>query len=158
MVAIVSRRRLGALGACVALALAGLSVGQMPVAAHSNTCATGSTNYVVIVFVNSGQTGANDDICWKSGHEYDDQFSVDEDGVDDIGENANFHDAVSSMSVKNFGSYGLCVRYFQDAFRSVLREKQWVGDGEGDVHFTALYNDNYDSLEMERTGQASCFS
>ncbi|MFN8519514.1 MAG: hypothetical protein U0667_09060 [Chloroflexota bacterium] len=77
--------------------------------------------------------------------------------VDDIGENANFHDAVSSMAVKNFGSQSLCVRYYQDAFQGVLKESQWVAAGAGDIHFGADFNDNYDSLDLLRdVTQGSC--
>jgi hypothetical protein len=150
--------RFRAVAVAFVLSVTGAAVASGPVTAHSNTCSTGNVNYVVIVFVNSGQTGTNDDICYISTHSSDEEFSVNESGVADIGENANFHDAVSSMSVKNFGSDGLCVRYYQDAFRSVLKETQWIGAGEGDVHFTAAVNDNYDSLDLLRINESTCFS
>ena len=153
-----ARHRALTVAASLALVLVGVLAAPVAVVAHGNSCSTGNSNYVVIVFENGSQGGANDDICWINTHSYDDEFSVNESGVDDIGENANFHDIVSSMSVKNFGSDGLCVWYYQDAFRSVLKETQWVGAGQGDIHYNAVYNDNYDSLALARISQASCFN
>jgi hypothetical protein len=144
--------------AAMVLAAGGVGAPIGPALGHGNTCSSGNSDYVVIVFVNAGQSGTADDICWINTHSFDEEFSVNEAGVDDIGENANFHDAVSSMSVKNFGSDGLCVYYYQDAFRSVLKEKQWVGANQGDIHFNADFNDNYDSLDLLRVSQATCLN
>lgn len=154
-----ARRRANHLALSGVLLLVGTFATAGPAAAHPNTCAAGhNANYVVIVFKDGGQTGTNDDICWIGTHSYDDEFSSNESGVDDIGENSNFHDSVSSMSVKNFGQSGLCVRYYQDPSLKVLRESQWVGSDEGDLHFTAQVNDNYDSLDLKLISQASCLN
>jgi hypothetical protein len=152
-----ARTRLLTLATAVAFGLAAVVDGEIPAMAHSNTCAAGSSNFVVIVFEHASQGGANDDVCYISTHSFDEAFSVNEVGVDDIGENANFHDIVSSMSVKNFGGSGLCVRYYRDAFRQVLQETQWVGAGQGDIHFNAAVNDSYDSLDLLKANQSSCF-
>ena len=153
-----ARYRAHALGLSLVLVLVGAFVAAAPVVAHGNTCSVGNSNYVVIVFKDGGRTGSNDDICWISTHSFDEEFSVNELNVDDIGENANFHDSVSSMSVKNFGGSNLCIRYYQDSFRSVLKETQWLPAGAGDIHFTAVFNDNYDSLDLLLVSQTTCFS
>lgn len=149
--------RLVALSAVLLLSVA--FVTSAPSLAHSNTCAAGhNSNYVVIVFKDGGQTGSNDDICWIGTHSYDDGFALNESGVDDIGENSSYHDNVSSMSVKNFGQYGLCVRYYRNESQSVLLERQWIGSGQGDIHYSALVNDEYDSLDLALISQADCLN
>jgi hypothetical protein len=145
--------------AAIALALAGAFGGAIPVTAHSYSCHTGNSNQVVIVFEAGSQGGANDDLCWKDGASYDDQFSTNDASVDDIGENQNFHDIVSSLEIINNGADGLCVQLYIDAFRSVFGEALWVGAGQGAIHFNSVdYNDAYDSIELRRISQASCLN
>jgi hypothetical protein len=152
------RTRAFAGAAAVCLALAAVVGGEVPAVAHSNSCSTGSSSYVVIVFEHANQGGANDDICWKDGYSEDDQFSVNEANVDDIGENANFHDIVSSMSDKNFGSANLCVHYYRDANQGgALQETQWIPASYGDVHYDqAAHNDSYDSLDLSKVSLSTC--
>jgi len=151
-----ARTRAVTLSTAVSLGLAAVLGGQVPAMAHNNICAVGSSNYVVIVFEHASQGGANDDICYISDHSFDEAFSANEVDVDDIGENDNFHDIVSSFSIKNFGGSGLCVRFFRDAFRQVLLENRWVGAGQGDIHFDARFNDAYDSLDLVKVSQSTC--
>lgn len=151
-----ARTRAVTLSTALALVLAAVLGGQVPAMAHSNACWAGSSSYVVIVFEHASQGGANDDICYISGHSFDEAFSANEVDVDDIGENANFHDIVSSFSIKNYGGLGLCVRFYRDAFRQVVLENRWVGAGQGDIHYPAMYNDVYDSLDLVKTDQSTC--
>ncbi len=153
-----ARSRAVTLATAVSLGLAAVLGGQVPAMAHVNACAVGSSNYVVIVFEHASQGGANDDICYISDHSFDEAFSANELDVDDIGENANFHDIVSSVSIKNFGGSGLCVRYYRDAFRQVLLDSQWVGAGQGDIHLPTKYNDAYDSLDLVKIDQSTCLN
>ena len=151
-----ARTRAVTLTTAVSLVLAAVLGGQVPAMAHSNACAVGSSSYVVIVFEHASEGGANDDICYISDHSFDEAFSANEVDVDDIGENANFHDIVSSMSIKNYGGLGLCVRFYRDAFRQVLLESLWVGAGQGDIHYPVKYNDTYDSLDLVKVNQSTC--
>ena len=129
---------------------------SLPVLAHSNNCYIGDARYVAIVFSNAGQTGSNDDTCFYTWNQADHEFSSNEGNVDDIGENANFHDVVSSMAMKSTGPSSLCIYYFQDPYWGVFREGQWVAAGSGDNHFNAAHNDNYDSSKFTFTSQANC--
>lgn len=100
-----------------------------------------------------------DDLCWKDGHSFDDQFSVNESSVDDVGESQSFHDMVSSVEIVNNGAEGLCVELYVDAFQGGSRQPMWVGAGQGAIHFTSVYyNDAHDSIELRRISQASCMS
>lgn len=154
-----TRRRGFSLGVAFSLALVSAFAVQMPVTAYSYSCHTGNSNQVVIVFEHGSQGGALDDLCWKDGQSYDDQFSVNEASVDDVGESQNFHDIVSSLVIVNNGADGLCVELFINAFQGGGVEPLWVGAGQGAVPFNSVdYNDAYDSIELRRISQASCLS
>ncbi len=152
------QRRLLTVAASIPLAVTTVLLTGMPVASHGNSCTVGNSNYVVIVFVDGGQAGTSDDICWLGTHSFDDAFSVADTGIDDIGENGSFHDSVSSFAIKNFGPTGLCARFYRNESLSTVRETQWVGDGEGDIHFSVAVNDDYDSLDLLLVSQATCFN
>lgn len=129
---------------------------------HYNTCSIGNSKQVVIVFEHWHQNlydlGTNDDLCWKDGQSQDDQFSVNESNVDDVGENDNFHDKVSSLSIKNSSSTNdLCVWLYVDAFQGGNRWETWVPAGDGDRHIDQVpHNDAYDSMDLKRLDEDSC--
>jgi hypothetical protein len=114
------RIRVVAATAALALSVVSMIGAGVPTAAHSYSCSTGNSNQVVIVFVDGYMGGTKDDLCWKDGHSRDDELSVNESDVDDIGENANFHDKVSSFEVVNYGTLGLCVEFYIDAYQRVF--------------------------------------
>ena len=106
---------------------------------------------------NPPQTGQKDDLCWKNGHSRDDEFSVNETGVDDIGERANFHDKVSSLSLKDKGSKNLCIKFYIDAYRQVFGQAYWMPAGYGDWHIDQVtHNDAYDSMDLTHQGLSAC--
>lgn len=151
--------RVSAAGLCAAIsvALGGSLAAEAPVASHSNSCTTGNSNYVAIVFEHDDQGGYKDDICWKDGHSRDDQFSLNETGVDDIGESANFHDLVSSLSLKDNGNKQLCIKFYKDAFRSAFAYWVLLPAGYGDYHVDQVpHNDQYDSLDLTHQGIDGC--
>lgn len=155
------RTRALAVCASMALALVGVVGANVPAVAHSYTCWTGNSNYVAIVFEHGDEdayTGKKDDLCWKTGHSRDDEFSVNESGVDDIGENANFHDKVSSISLINNGSSKLCIKFYHDANRNNYAYSVLLNSGYGDYHDPQVpHNDSYDSMDLTHQGTSGCY-
>jgi len=153
------RRRAFGLVAAFVLPVATTLCVQAPVMAHSNNCNVGNMNQVVIVFQHVDQGGSNDDLCWSDGASQDNLLDANQSGIDDIGENANFHDLVSSLSMKNFGAMGLCAEfYFDGQLGGGVAARFFVPAGGGDWHFSPVpNNDSYDSVDLRRVNsQAAC--
>lgn len=157
-----ARLRALLVSASLALALVGVAGSNVLVTAHSNSCSTGNADYVAIMFehpnFNNQQAGSSDDLCWKEAHSRDDEFSVNEAAVDDIGEHANFHDKASSISLKNSGSQQLCIKFYHDANRNGYAYAVLLPASYGDYHDNQVPHDNsYDSLDLTHQGTGGCF-
>lgn len=155
----VQLRGFGAVAAFVLLVVATLGT-QAPVVAHGNNCVVGNMNQVVIVLQHVNFGGINDDLCWSDGALSEDNLlDADHASTDDIGENGNFHDSVSSISMKNSGARGLCAEFYFDGFLGGgVAAKFYVPAGAGDWHFSPVpNNDSYDSVDLRRVdSQGAC--